>query len=88
MIHNACATQALLHVLLNAPHLDVGPVLENFRSFTLPLPPEMRGDAMNGADEIRRAHNSFARAEPFMPEEKADHDEVRGKGAVQGLRTR
>ena len=78
VISNACATQALLHVLLNAEDAELGDVLENFKSFTLSLPPDLRGDAMNSCEEIRRAHNSFARAEPFMPEEHArDSESVR-----------
>jgi ubiquitin carboxyl-terminal hydrolase L5 len=41
VIGNACATQALLHVLLNAP-VELGPVLSNFKAFTMDFPADVR----------------------------------------------
>jgi ubiquitin carboxyl-terminal hydrolase L5 len=43
-IQNACGTQALLSLLLNAEDVDVGPHLRDFREFTTPLPPDVRLD--------------------------------------------
>lgn len=77
-ISNACGTLALLHVLLNAPGLDedLGGTLRDFRSFVAPLPPALRGQALDQCDAIRIAHNSFARPEPFEAEEReADEDD-------------
>ncbi|KAF4512693.1 hypothetical protein G6O67_000042 [Ophiocordyceps sinensis] len=74
-IQNACATQALLSVLLNkaapdgAGHgIDVGRHLKDFRDFTMALPPEFRGEALSNSDLIRDVHNSFARSNPFVDE--------------------
>ncbi|GAO17785.1 hypothetical protein UVI_02006200 [Ustilaginoidea virens] len=68
-IQNACATQALLSVLLNqADQVDVGPQLREFRDFTMALPPEFRGEALSNSDLIRGVHNSFARSSPFADE--------------------
>jgi ubiquitin carboxyl-terminal hydrolase L5 len=43
-IQNACGTQALLSVLLNAD-VDIGPHLREFKEFTAPLPPDVRPPA-------------------------------------------
>ncbi|KAH7152901.1 ubiquitin carboxyl-terminal hydrolase 2 [Dactylonectria macrodidyma] len=68
-IQNACATQALLSVLLNkTPDVEVGEQLRDFREFTMVLPPEFRGEALSNSDLIREVHNSFARSSPFVDE--------------------
>jgi len=70
VITNACATQAILSILLNSPTLELGDTLDNFKGFACALDPESAGEAINSLDDVRRAHNSFNRPEPFIPEEK------------------
>lgn len=65
IVNNACATQAILSVLLNAPIAIQSP-LKDFYDFARELPPEDRGLVLSNSDAIRLLHNSFSRPEPFI----------------------
>ena len=71
MITNACATQAIISILMNRSELELGPALDNYRGFASALPPDIRGLAIGNSDELRTIHNSFARPEPFSMETRA-----------------
>ncbi|KAI9506437.1 hypothetical protein GGI25_004896 [Coemansia spiralis] len=67
VIQNACATQAILSVLMNRDKdIELGEALANLRSFSIDLPPDMRGLALTNCDQVRRVHNSFQRVEAFL----------------------
>ncbi|KAG6044780.1 hypothetical protein E4U39_003030 [Claviceps sp. Clav50 group G5] len=69
-IQNACATQALLSVLMNktSDGVEIGTQMQDFRDFAMVLPPDFRGEALSNSDLIRTVHNSFARSSPFADE--------------------
>lgn len=65
---NACATQALLSVVLNAglsPD-ELGSTLTEFQSFTASFPPQLKGMAISSSEDIKTAHNRFARPDAFL----------------------
>lgn len=67
VIHNACATQAILSALMNVPagKLDLGQNLKEFKEFTAALDPQMKGLTLSNSDPIRKAHNSFRQQTSF-----------------------
>jgi ubiquitin carboxyl-terminal hydrolase L5 len=78
-VQNACATQAILGILLNnSDKIDIGPILKNFKSFTNDMDPDTRGEAISNCEQIKIEHNKFSHPEPFIfTKEKAkDGDDV------------
>jgi ubiquitin carboxyl-terminal hydrolase L5 len=65
VIQNACATQAILSVLMNSQGIELGSTLENFKSFVAELDYESKGLAIGNSDVMRQAHNSFSSQNSF-----------------------
>ena len=60
-IHNACATVALLNIVMNVPEIELGETLSAFKAETQNLKPPYRGKRLGSNAFIRNIHNSFAR---------------------------
>ena len=74
-IQNACATQAILGILLNnTDKLDIGPTLKELKSFTEGMDPTTRGLAISNSEKIRTEHNKFSHPEPFVFAKKKAKD--------------
>lgn len=66
VITNACATQALLSILLNCEKsIPLSGELSDLRNFGMQLDSYSRGLTIGQCQKIRETHNSFARPEPF-----------------------
>uniref|UniRef100_A0A5S6QZ15 Ubiquitin carboxyl-terminal hydrolase n=1 Tax=Trichuris muris TaxID=70415 RepID=A0A5S6QZ15_TRIMR len=63
IVENACATYALLNILLNCEDVVLGPVLEDLKELTKGMNPSERGQVVSEIAEISNAHNSHARQE-------------------------
>ncbi|KAI5291522.1 hypothetical protein KEM52_000141 [Ascosphaera acerosa] len=80
-IQNACATQAILSILMNQDDrrcaeeghgISIGKDLQDFQDFTAGYAPDIRGDALSNFEKFRVTHNAFARASPFAHEAARD----------------
>lgn len=72
VITNACATQALLSVLLNRPDIELGKELTDLQNFTSDFSASLKGHAISNSDAIRNAHNSFRPPNPIIAEESME----------------
>ncbi|XP_010188373.1 PREDICTED: ubiquitin carboxyl-terminal hydrolase isozyme L5, partial [Mesitornis unicolor] len=77
VINNACATQAIVSVLLNCAHQDIhlGETLSEFKEFSQSFDAAMKGLALSNSEVIRQVHNSFARQQMFEFDAKSSAKE-------------
>lgn len=83
VVKNACATQAILAILMNSERIaakaELGETLSDFKEFSAAgMDAETLGIAIGGHDIIRNAHNSFSKPDPFVMD-PADKDRLTGK---------
>ncbi|OAR00631.1 hypothetical protein LLEC1_02006 [Akanthomyces lecanii] len=75
---NACATVALLNIVMNHADIDLGGELEAFKEATAEMSTAVRGYELGRNRFIRKTHNSFARrmdclnADLFLENEASD----------------
>ncbi|KAG5477697.1 hypothetical protein LSCM1_04991 [Leishmania martiniquensis] len=75
VIHNACATLAIMNTLCNYPEqVELGAQVQNYLNFCQDLDSEMRGSLLDSFDELREAHNSFAPRTAFENDGPAQKD--------------
>ncbi|XP_055074013.1 ubiquitin carboxyl-terminal hydrolase isozyme L5 [Misgurnus anguillicaudatus] len=77
VINNACATQAIISVLLNCIHPDIhlGETLTEFKEFSNSFDAAMKGLALSNSEVIRQVHNGFARQQMFEFDSKSSAKE-------------
>ncbi|GAA47799.1 ubiquitin carboxyl-terminal hydrolase L5 [Clonorchis sinensis] len=77
VITNACATQAIINILLNLDDKEVvlGDTLKEFKSFVADFDSSMKGTALSNSDQIRTVHNSFSNYQIFEFDEKISKKE-------------
>ncbi|KAK4124149.1 cysteine proteinase [Parathielavia appendiculata] len=76
---NACATIALLNIIMNAEGLALGEKLRKFEEETRDLSPPLRGHMIDHSTWIRVAHNSFSRRLDHLNAALALQNEVDSK---------
>ncbi|KAM3508192.1 hypothetical protein MY10362_001325 [Beauveria mimosiformis] len=75
---NACATVALLNIVMNHADIDLGSELKAFKAATAEMSTAVRGYKLGSNTFIRKTHNSFARrmdclnADLFLENEASD----------------
>eukprot|EP01061_Rhynchopus_euleeides_P009325 TRINITY_DN18481_c0_g1_i1.p1 TRINITY_DN18481_c0_g1~~TRINITY_DN18481_c0_g1_i1.p1 ORF type:complete len:308 (+),score=142.39 TRINITY_DN18481_c0_g1_i1:157-1080(+) len=75
IVSNACATQAIINILLNRDDVEVGKELREFKEFTESFPSAERGECLGSQEVIRNVHNSFARTQCFTFEGASNNDD-------------
>lgn len=78
VINNACATQAILSVLMNIQDkaVTLGQTLQDFKEFCGSFDSTMKGLTLSNSDNIRSVHNSFSRQTLFeFDSKKPDKDD-------------
>lgn len=59
-ISNACATIALLNIIMNITDAEIGPTMWSLKDFTKTMTPALRGYTVSTSSFIKKVHNSFA----------------------------
>ncbi|RKP19733.1 cysteine proteinase, partial [Rozella allomycis CSF55] len=59
IVDNACATQAVLSIVLNRDDVSIGDDLLQFKDLTRNLAPQEKGAAIGRSELLRKVHNSF-----------------------------
>jgi len=78
VINNACATQAILSVLMNIADsaVSLGSTLQDLKEFCSSFDAGMKGLTLSNSEQIRSVHNSFARQTLFeFDSKKAEKDD-------------
>ncbi|TPP64641.1 Ubiquitin carboxyl-terminal hydrolase [Fasciola gigantica] len=73
VITNACATQAIINILMNIAdkNVQLGQTLLSFKSFVEEFDSTMKGISLSTSQQIRTVHNSFSNYQMFEFDEKS-----------------
>ncbi|KAI0098441.1 cysteine proteinase [Daldinia grandis] len=84
---NACATVALMNIIMNAQDVTLGTELQKFRESTKEQPPPYRGISLDKNDFIRSVHNSVARRIDLLSEDLCLDNKYEESATVKKRRT-
>jgi len=76
VITNACATQAIINMLMNLEDIkevQLSEELSNFKEFTSDFSSDNRGVALSNLPTIKEVHNSFSRQQIFEYDQNNDN---------------
>ncbi|CAG8515776.1 6273_t:CDS:10 [Ambispora gerdemannii] len=80
VIDNACATQALLNIVLNCEQIELGNDLNEFKDFTRDFKPPLKGLAMTNTNKFRENHNRFVRFQEDLDLVEVEKPKRKSKG--------
>lgn len=80
VVDNACASLALLNIVLNIKDADIGDKLRAFKEFTKDFTPALRGLTLTNFDYLRKLHNTFARKSEMLESDLALMEAMKSKG--------
>lgn len=85
-IDNACATVALLNIVMNADQIDLGDQLSEFKELTKDSSTALRGHQLGRNTFIRKIHNSFTRRMDHLNADLALENEVSDARITQTMK--
>ncbi|KAF2099999.1 cysteine proteinase [Rhizodiscina lignyota] len=74
-VQNACASVALLNLVMNIPNVELGKHISRFKDSTKDMSPTERGRAVAEFAFVRQAHNSWARKSDMLYQDLAFKNE-------------
>ena len=67
VIVNACATQAILAILLNNDqNINIGETLKDLKAFTNEMDPSLKGLCFADCEKVKQEHNKFSKPSQFI----------------------
>jgi ubiquitin carboxyl-terminal hydrolase L5 len=88
VVDNACATLAVLNLVLNCPSFDAGPLLRCIKDATAELPSPLKGLAVASSDALRHKHNAFAKKSEMAEADLYMMQQARAAAAKNAKRKR
>ena len=75
IVKDACATQAIINILMNIPHFELGSELQEFKQHTHDLPADLKEVAIGQNRLFQDVHNSFSPDNLFHCKREPKKDE-------------
>ncbi|TWU78125.1 hypothetical protein ED733_007341 [Metarhizium rileyi] len=86
--NNACATVALLNIIMNSDNLNLGERLQSFKESTEGLCTALRGHSISSNKYIRKVHNSLTRRMDQLNADLCLENDVETASKIEGKQKR